>query len=1756
MGELMPALYRSLIAAIFVLWSGFSFAEEKPFFDAPSEGALTRYEASLQKSVKPLDSNPQDAVQEAWQALRAGDPGRAAALAAAVVVTAPKNATAWLRLARALAAINPKKSYERYDLRSNAIAAAYAAYQRGKSPRQRAMALVEMSQLFETRSRWRPAINALKVSLDLFEQPAIRAAYKALRAQHGFRILDYSVDSDARSPRLCVQFSEELGRGKIDFAKFFSLDGRDPASVSVEQRQICIEGLRHGRRYETTVRSGLPSAIGEVLLKSARLVTYVRDRSPSVRTSGRSYVLPSTGQQGVPLISVNTDKLAVEVYRIGDRSLARSVIDGDLQRQYSGYQVQNLRENLGARVWKGELEVARKLNEDVTTAFPVSDAIPELKPGVYVLLADAVGSKSRDWDTKATQWFIVSDLGLIAFSGGDGVHAFVRSLRTATPRPNLKVRLVARNNEVLAGATTDARGYARFAAGVTRGEGGMAPALLVAESGDGDYAFLDLTENAFDLTDRGVGGREVSGPLDAYTFTERGIYRPGATVHITTLARDNKARAARGVPLTLAISRPDGVEHRRTTLRDGGNGGRVYDFALAASAMTGTWRARVYGDPKADPIGEVSFLVEDFVPERLEMDLKPVSKVLVPGKGGEIELTGRYLYGAPAADLAVEGEVVVRQRSGGIAGLDGYRFGLEDEQVIPVRSELGNLPQTDEKGIASLAIALPGLPRTSRLLEAGITVRLREPGGRTIERRTTLDIAPAQPLIGIKPAFDDDTIGRGETAEFDIVMLDRAGKTVAAKNLKWEVLRVERHYQWYSRSGSWGYEPITYTRRVADGVTATRPGAPGHVGVPLKWGRYRIEVTTDDPAGPATSIGFDAGWYVASSADSPEALQMALDKDRYRPGDTAKVTIETDEPGKALVAVLNDGLAMMREVDVPAGGTTVDLKVEQSWGSGAYATVMFYRAMNIKARQMPGRSIGLEWIEIDQSDRTLAISLDLPEKVGSASTLDIPVKLAGLAPGETAHMVVAAVDVGILNLTRFEAPAPEKWFYAQRRLGTEIRDLYGRLIDGMRAARGRLRSGGDGAGDAPVGSPPVEKPVSLFSGLVTVGEDGTAEVSFDLPEFNGTLRVMAVAWTADKVGHASKEVIVRDPIALLVTGPRFLTMGDQTRVLVDMHNVEGVAGSYRLNVVAESGDSGAETPSRIVDERDVAFETGQRKLVRATFRAREIGRTVIAVRVTGPGGINVGRRIALEVKPPAPSVRRQSVRQLAANGGSIRISSDIFGDLIAARSKVSVTAGPAAALDVPGLLVSLDRYPYGCAEQTTSKALPLLYLDMVASRARIATGDDLHARVQKAVDRLFEFQGGSGGFGLWSPGNGGAWLTAYVGDFLTRAREEGYKVPRQAFEQALDRMQNTVNFAADFKKGGEGLAYALYVLARNGRAPIGDLRYYVDTRLDRFATPVAQAQLGAALAMYGDKARARRAFGAALAMLEANTRLDLRSDFGSTLRDGAATLTLVAESGVRPETVPTLADLVSRALAQKTYTSTQENAWMLLAARSLMKRVEGVKLSVNGKLETGTVMRGLSADDLARAPMVIRNDGAYPVKAVVTVTGEAMTPEPAANHGFRLERTYYTLDGKQAEIASATGGSGTVRQNTRFVVVLKIEPSEVKRGGRLLLVDRLPAGFEIENPHIVDSAGLANLDWLKTTVDPEHTEFRDDRFVAAFDLNHRSGNAVQGFSVAYIVRAVSPGHFVHPPATIEDMYRPERFARTSSGTLIVEAAAN
>ena len=683
-------------------------------------------------------------TEAAEQAMLTGDArGSIGKYKQAITVT-PDDGTLWMGLARAILAVSPTDGSEGALMQRDATSASWNAYQLLRTTNTRAEILSVIAAALDRRDMFRPALDAYEASLALVNSASVRAEYEDLKARKGFRVVEHTVDADTPSPRVCAQFSEDLVKVGVDYSTFVTVDGQPPKAVEAKDKQICVEGLEHGQHLNITFRSGLPSAVGEVISTPVVLSVYIQDRGPTVRFTGDSFVLPAHARRGIPVVSVNMAAADMKLFRIGDRSLAQLLSGYQFLRQIDGYDVSTIADQLGTPVWEGKLDIANELNKEITTSFPVDEALPTRQPGVYVLTAQPVDDKSETWDSRATQWFVVSDIGLSTYTGQDGLTVFARSLGSAKPMVGVDLTLLAKNNEILGTAKTDEQGRATFTPGLTRGQGSMVPTVLMASDATNDFVFLDMTKAGFDLSDRGVEGRAAPGALDVYTWTERGIYRAGETVHVASLARDDSSKAVENLPLTYIFSRPDGVEDRRIVTDGGSAGGHAVDLPLSDNAMRGTWSVSVYTDPKQAAVSTQAFLVEDFVPDRIEFDLTSDKKEIAVGEAADVTVDGRFLYGAPAAGLTLEGESVIATTREWEA-FPNYVFGLADEQEgDATRVPLVDLPVVGDDGKATFPVQIDQLPATTRLLNADVIVRMRE----TRRPRRREDAAPQHQAAG------------------------------------------------------------------------------------------------------------------------------------------------------------------------------------------------------------------------------------------------------------------------------------------------------------------------------------------------------------------------------------------------------------------------------------------------------------------------------------------------------------------------------------------------------------------------------------------------------------------------------------------------------------------------------------------------------------------------------------------------------------------------------------------------------------------------------------------------------------------------------------------------------------------------------------------------------------------------------------------------------------------------------------------------
>jgi uncharacterized protein YfaS (alpha-2-macroglobulin family) len=1596
-----------------------------------------------------------------------------------------------------------------------------------------------------------------------------------------FGFLRAVADLTQARPGACLTFTAPLdSRPETHYRDWVALTPAPDAQYRVRGKSLCIDGLTLGRKYQVAMAAGFPAQNGEKLVAAATATIDFGDRPKMVGFGGQGTILSrDAASAGVTLDTVNVDTVAVEVLRIGDR-LAPSTIK-TLRSEPPNYQYRliELADQSARAMWSGTMETKGPRNEVVHTAFPLGQAAEPRQPGVYLLVAaNAADLRPRAKDKQflwqrsdnyefATQIVVQTDIALTAVIAADGLHIFTRSLGTAGPLGGIEVQLQARDSQVLGKAVTDAAGHAVLPPGLLRGSGAASANAVVAFGPDQDFAVLDLTQAAFDLSDRGVAGRDVPGPLDAFVYTDRGIYRPGEHIHAMALLRDRVGAAIDDGGITLSLRRPNGVVFKRAVLTPQPAGGFRVDYDLPDTASRGVWHLTAT-DADDKTIGETGFEVQDFVPQRIKVTARSDATKLAFGDTVSVAIDGRFLYGAPAGGLGAEAHMNIAVDPAPFPqSAQGYRFGLDGADFKPVEGDLTAEPANAE-GHAVATGKLDVAPPPSVALKATITAGLQEPGGRVTSDTVSIPIRAGKSMVGIRPRFKDAQVREGDEAGFEIIAVDNDGKPLAGR-LHWTLIEQIHHYDWYLAGGRWNFHRTDTEKAIDAGDLDAMADRPAVLVRKFGWGDYRLVVEGADKS--IASFSFRSGWAATDgAADTPDKVEVTVERERYKLGETARLRIVPPFAGKVRLMVARDKVFETRELDVPRDGATVDIPVGADWGSGAYVLASLYRPADGGRGHLPIRAIGLAWVGVDPGAHLLQVGLKLPAKILPRQTVQVPLTIAGGVAGEEVYLTVAAVDEGILQLTRFKTPDPEKYYFGQRRLAIEVRDDYGHLLDGTQGEVGKIRSGGDAFGGKGLPVVPTRS-VSLFQGPVTVGADGKVSVPIEIPDFEGELRVMAIAYSHSAIGKAEAPLTVRDPVVPDLAMPRFLAPGDTAKMTLLIDNLDGEAGAYK----AALSISGAATMPGAQPWQD-SLKKGERVVTTFPIAGTEEGIATVTVTLTGPNALSIVRSWSIAVRPAHYPVVLESV-VLQKQNDPFKLDPMLADAFVPGSASVQIGYSRLAGMDVAGLLQSLWRYPYGCTEQLASTSFPLTYYDDPALSSGAADKAEVHKRVQSAIDRIVDRQDPEGTFGLWRAGDGLAsnWLNLYALDFLLHAKDAGYDVPDSAIERGYANAESLFrgnNESAGMPGSkGDTAAYAAWLLAPVHRVDLGRLRQIHDGLQIRptlvawdaakdnrtAANPLALAQFGGALATMGDRSRGANALSLAIENLERPFVAQWweSTAYWSRIRDASGILAVAAESEQLPATRSLLPRLqaLSKAPSQLT---TQEKAWLLVAAHAVTAGDKSVGLTVNGKpVEAArgqAVLRPTAAEIVAG--YIVAPTGQDLWRTTIVRGSPKQAPPPLAN-GLSLTKQFFAQDGTKLDPSS-------LPQNRRFIVVL--QGGATDRGThRLALVDLLPAGWEIEGVVKPDQAPA----FLGQLTRPRAREARDDRLVVALDLGEDAyyyrdwvtdedkavdTEARKGkFTIAYVVRATTPGVFTLPEAVVEDMYRPGVMARTAAGQVRV-----
>ncbi len=1560
-------------------------------------------------------------------------------------------------------------------------------------------------------------------------------------------ILDVSERSKDGRNAIAVTLSVPLNPA-IDQQKYLAISNINNQPVdgawqlSASGRTLWFPYTDASSQYQVTIYQGITAANQQQLKASYQSTISTKAISPSVNFDSKGAFLTAGLGNGLPIVAINVAEVDINFYRIKEQHRQDFLQTMRNNRYYWRAKHYN---QYGELVYSGRYQLAQQKNTRAKHTINIEGIDSLSEPGIYLAIMTPAGS----YQQQKFMWFSITDIGLHARFYDKTLSVFASSLASGQPLTELDISLINNKGEIIQQARSSADGQVIF-------NHALPPAGLIIAQNAQHFSVIEINKPALDLSEFDIGLR-ANKAQELFIYTARDIFRPGEDIDFNALLRDNDGKLLANSILSATITTPSGSKIKTFNWHSQTLGYYHYQWQIPENAQLGAWQLTV--TTVSNNKVTFNFNVEDFLPERLKLTFLTKNEKNQPlvsnSKHVSLAVQGQYLYGAPAAGNKLSTQVSTSLWRKPIASLADFEFGDINAQHLRQRITLED--QTlDQQGLGNISFR-PDWQQLNSPVKVNFISSLYETGGRAITRTQPTLIWPKPQMLGIRSHFSNNNPEANSRVSFDIIKASVDGTKHPAKALDIKLIREDRRYFWvYSNDRGWHYEwhdneYVTLTRSLtldADNL--------GQISLPVTWGNYRLEVREHSQQ-LLTSTRFYAGWnwyenwqnsQQGSGAARPDQVTMALDKATYHTGDTIKVKVIPPQAGEALIMVEAEQPLWQTRQYIPAEGAIISIPVHQDWQQhNIYISALVLQAASKQKTMTPKRSFGLIHLPLARENRKLQLELTVAERALPDQALPVKVKINNLTTTDSAYITLAAVDVGILAVSDFISPDPVEAFFGQRRYQVDARDVYDQVIEVSQAPQANLRFGGDSdlshGGKKPQSDVQI---VSIFSGLVTVNELGEAHISLDIPYFNGRLKLMALAFSADKFGQTEQEVTIAAPLVSQITMPRFLALGDHSNIGLDITNISGQPQEIKVDFTASGG------VSAINKQQNISLANNEKTTLTYQVTGKDIkGQANFSLQIQGKQlEKNIKRHWSLGLRPAYPALRSTYTKMLTQDE-SFTLPASAISDLIPNSIQAKATITNHADIDLDEQLSQLLQYPYGCLEQTTSRAYPLLFADQEQQKnfsLKKTTKTERIKMINQALERLATLQLSNGGYSLWSnTGREAYWLTAYVADFLVNARDMGLTIPKQLFTRTLTRLQQYLARNSHFYDEPRSdnaqhyyfayQAYAAYVLAKVNQVPLSTLRNLANHHSQHAETGLSQLHLAIALDKMGDHKYSQILLKQALNNLPRQDRPYL-ADYGSQIRDLAMMIQLMLSHQFASDEAIKLSFTLATQLKNKSYLSTQERNAVFLAGRLLISRPQTAwtaQLTLNQHTEilnhSGRFSYPLSLEQLSQG-LKIQSQHATPLFSQYHINGYSKTPPKPSSSGLTIQKTWLNLAGQQQNLAS-------ISQGELLIVQLQINAEQLTPD--TLVVDLLPAGFELENQNLTHSIKLADIiiagksikDWQQQS-HIQHQEFRADRYLAAIKVDQH-----QTQQLFYLVRAVTPGKYQVPPALAEDMYRPE-----------------
>ena len=1277
------------------------------------------------------------------------------------------------------------------------------------------------------------------------------------------------------------------------------------------------------------------------------------------------------------------------------------------------------------------------------------------------------------------------------------------------------------------------------------------PFIIVAES-EKQKAYVRVVDGEEQSVSRfDVGGKDIQKGLKGFIYGERGVWRPGDTLHISFILEDREKRIPDKHPVALEIYNPRGQFYTKMISTQGMNGFYTFDVPTLATDPTGLWNAYI-------KVGGTTFhkglRIETIKPNRLKINLALPKTLQATDKDVYAPLTSTWLTGATASKLKAKIEMSLSKVNTQFKNYGQYIFNNPATNFTTIKTDVfdGTL---DAEGKASVTLKVPTATEAPGMLNATFTTRVFEPGGDASIYTQTIPFSPFTSYIGINLNQPKGKyIETDKDHVFDIVTVNTQGQLVNRTNLEYKIYRIGWSWWWENSGESFGtYINNSSITPVASGNLQTRGGKASfkfRVDYP-SWGRYLVYVK-DKESGHATggTVYIDwPEWRGRSSKTDPSGIKMlafSLNKDSYEIGETATAIIPAAAGGRALVSIENGSTVLRQEwIEVSNGGDTkYTFKITPEMTPNVYLHISLLQPHAQTVNDLPIRMYGVVPVFVTNSQTVLQPQIQMPEVLRPETNFNVTVSEKS---GKPMTYTLAIVDDGLLDLTNFKTPDPWNDFYSREALGIRTWDMYDNVLGASAGSYSSLFSTGGDATLKPADAKANRfKPVVKFIGPFYLGKGKSQTHTLKLPMYVGSVRAMVVAGQDGAYGNAEKTAFVRTPLMMLSTLPRVLSIQEEITVPVNIFAMENQVKNVTVSLQASGG--GVQIVG--ANQQSLKFTQPGDQLVFFTLKTgSKTGKATIHLTANGSGQ-QTKETIEIDVRNPNPVVTLRNSQWIEA-GQSKELSYNLSSSSANNQIKLEVSRIPS--VDISRRFDFLYNYQHHCTEQLTSKALPLLFVAQFKTIDK-TEAEKIKTNVQEAIRQIYGRQLPNGGFVYW-PGNAVAdeWISSYAGMFLTLAQEKGYAVHANVlnkwkrFQRAAAQNWRMPQEASGWQQWQSELqqAFRLYTLALAGVPEYGAMnRMKEQTGL----SIQAKWRLAAAYALTGKMKPAEELVYNVETTV--NPYSSMNQIYGSSDRDEAMILeTLILMN--RERDALQQAKVVSKNLSQEDWFSTQSTAFALMAMGRLAEKLSGTLdfvWSWNDKQQPAVKSaKAVFEKEIATTPksgtVSVKNQGKGALSVdLITRTQLLNDTLPAISDNLRMDIRYANLNGTPLSV-------NDIIQGTDFMAITSISNiSGTSDYTNLALTHIIPSGWEIYNERMVaPETENAAADGSGQSVSKySYQDIRDDRVLTYFNLR-------RGETKVFTVRlqATYAGNFILPAVQCEAMYDVNVQARSKAGRTIV-----